>query len=200
MFPARTTHIALAAALALLVAAATAAPALASPAGVIRDCSEDGVLNGKYSQSELDGALEQLPSDLDEYTDCRSVIRRAQLGSASSKRRSSRKPSAAERVDTATPPTGDEQHEISKAAGSSGSVRIGGQGVRPGGSAKPFDSASFGTDLPPFLMIVLLALAGLFVSAVGLAARRRWPAVEGAGGPLRRVGEGVRRGISRFRR
>jgi hypothetical protein len=199
MSPARTTHIALAAALALLLAAATAAPALASPAGVIRDCSEDGILNGKYSQSELDGALEQLPSDLDEYTDCRSVIRRAQLGSASSKHRSSRKSSAAERVDAGAPPTGDEQQEIAKAAGSRGSVKIGGEGVRPGSSAEPFDSAGFGSDLPPLLMIVLLALGGLFLSGVGVAARRRWPAAEGAGGPLRRIGEGVRRGVSRFR-
>jgi hypothetical protein len=181
-------RIALAVVLVSLIAAATAAPASASPAGVIRDCSEDGVLNGKYSQSELDGALEQLPSDLDEYTDCRSVIRRAQLGSAGDKRRPVRKPSAAERVDTGSPPTGDEAEEISKAAGSRGPVRIGGEGVRPGGSAQPFDSAGFGSDLPPFMMVVLVALASLCVAGLTMAARRRG------------LGEGVRRGISRFRR
>ncbi len=171
-----------------LLGVTMAAPALASPAGVIRDCSEDGVLNGKYSQSELAGALEQLPSDLDEYTDCRSVIRRAQLGSAASKRHPSRKPSAAERVDTGSPPTGTEQKEIAKATGSSGSVRIGGEGVRPGGSARLFDTAGFGTDLPPLLMIVLLALAGLSLAGLAASARRRG------------IGQGVRRGISRFRR
>ena len=137
MSPARTSQIALAAIVASLVAMVGAAPALASPAGVIRDCSEDGALNGKYSQSELERALEQLPSDLDEYTDCRSVIRRAQLGSAAGKRQASRKPSAAERVDTAAPPTGNEQQEIAKAAGSRGSVRIGGEGVRPGAQRSP---------------------------------------------------------------
>ena len=188
MSSARTAQIALATVLASLLALATAAPALASPASVIRDCSEDGILNGKYSQSELDGALEQLPSDLDEYTDCRAVIRRAQLGSAASKRPGGRKPSAAERVDAGSPPTGSEQHEINKAAGSGNSVRIGDEGVRPGGRAEPFDSAGFGTDLPPFLMIVLLALAGLFATSLVMAARRRG------------IGEGVRRGISRFRR
>jgi hypothetical protein len=187
MPPARTNSVALAAVLALLVAV-TAAPALASPTSVIRDCSEDGILNGKYSQSELDGALEQLPSDLDEYTDCRAVIRRAQLGSAGNKRRAPRKTSAAERVDAGAPPTGGEQREIEKAAGAGGSVRIGGQGVRPGASAKPFDSAGFGTDLPPFILIVLVALAGLCATGLATAARRR------------KVGEGVRRGISRFRR
>jgi hypothetical protein len=188
MPPARTTPIALAALLASLLVALLAAPAMASPTSVIRDCSEDGVLNGKYSQSELDGALEQLPSDLDEYTDCRAVIRRAQLGAAGGKHRAKRNPSTAERVNGAAPPTGDEQQEIAKATGSGGSVRIGGSGVRPGGSGKPFNSAGFGTDLPPFLLIVLVALAGLCAAGLATAARRR------------RIGEGVRRGISRFRR
>jgi hypothetical protein len=191
MPPARTTPIALAVLLALLIAV-MAAPALASPTSVIRDCSEDGVLNGKYSQSELDGALEQLPSDLDEYTDCRAVIRRAQLGSAGNKRHSPRKTSAAERVDAGSPPTGGEQHEIDKAAGAGGSVRIGGEGVRPGASAKPFNSAGFGTDLPPFILIVLVALGGLCAAGLAMGARRR-RVFEGAL-------EGVRRGISRFRR
>ena len=67
-------------------------------------------------------------------------------------------------------------------------MRIGGQGVRPGGSGQPFNSAGFGTDLPPFLLIVLLALAGLCATGLVMAARRR------------NIGEGVRRGISRFRR
>ena len=188
MPPARTSPIALAALLASLLVAVLATPALASPTSVIRDCSEDGVLNGKYSQSELGGALEQLPSDLDEYTDCRAVIRRAQLGSAAAKSGAKRKPSAAERVDGGAPPTGDEQQEIEKATGSGSSVRIGGTGVRPGGSGKPFDSAGFGTDLPPFILIVLVALAGLCAAGLATAARRR------------RLGEGVKRGISRFRR
>ena len=201
MSAARTTRIALAAALTVLLAPATAPPAPASPTGVIRDCSEDGILNGKYSQSELDGALEQLPSDLDEYTDCRAVIRRAQLRSAGDKSRPQRAPSAAERVDAASPPTGREQQQIAKAAGSDDPVRIGGAGVRPGESAQPFDSAAFGTDLPPLLLIVLLALAGLTLSGMALAARRRWGSAEAeAGGPLTRIGEGVRRGIARFRR
>lgn len=183
----------------MLAGLATAAPAPASSGAVIRDCSEDGILNGSYSQSELDGALEQLPSDLDEYTDCRSVIRRAQLRSAGDKRRPKRDPSAADQVDAASPPTGQEQQEIARAASSGDSVRIGGAGVRPGASAKPFDSAGFGTDLPSFVVIVLLALAGLTLSGLALAGRRRWGAA-GAGGPLARIGEGVRRGVSRFRR
>ena len=40
------------------------------------------LFNGHYSHGDLTKALDQLPSDLDEYTDCRAVIRSAQLGSA----------------------------------------------------------------------------------------------------------------------
>jgi hypothetical protein len=193
MSAARTTPIALAAVLAASLLALThVAPAHASPASVIRDCSEDGVLNGKYSQSELDGALEQLPSDLDEYTDCRAVIRSAQLGSAGRKHRAARGASAAERVDAGAPASNDEQKEIADAAGSGDAVRIGGAGVRPGQSGKPFNSAGFGTDLPSLVLIVLIALAGVFAAGAVLAVRRRWGDSAVAGG--------LRRGISRFRR
>src|SRR5213083_579654 len=73
-------------AVSLVVAGAIAPGAFGSAGGVIRDCSEDGVLNGHYSHSDLTKALDQLPSDLDEYTDCRAVIRSAQLGSAGKQR------------------------------------------------------------------------------------------------------------------
>ena len=87
---------------AVLAAHAVAVPtAFASPVSVIRDCSEDGMLNGTYSPKELDGALDQLPSDLDEYTDCRAVIRRAQLGAAGAKNRAAKRPAASDRVDAA---------------------------------------------------------------------------------------------------
>ena len=77
------------------------------------------------------------------------MIRRAQLGSAAGKH-GKRKPAAvADRVDAAAPATAGEQGEIAKATGADESVRIGGTGVRPGESGAPFDSAGFGTDLPP---------------------------------------------------
>ena len=61
---------------------AAAVPAHASPTDVIRDCSQDGRLNRHYTEKELVGALRKLPSDVDEYTDCRGIIRRAQLAGA----------------------------------------------------------------------------------------------------------------------
>jgi hypothetical protein len=173
----------------LAVMAVAVMPAFSSPMSVIRDCSEDGVLNGKYSPSELDGALDQLPSDLDEYTDCRAVIRRAQLGSAGGKHGAAKRPAVADRVDSATPPTSGEQRQIDKAAGSGDSVRIGSTGVRPGQSGAAFDSAGFGTDLPPLVLVMLIALGAGTIAMTALTGRRRF------GG-----WEGVKRGVSRLRR
>ena len=60
--------------------ALTPSPALASGSSVIRDCTDDGQLSRHYSQKDLQSALANLPTDVDEYTNCRDVIRRAQLG------------------------------------------------------------------------------------------------------------------------
>src|SRR4051812_50109847 len=58
------------AALCLLVAPI----AHASYRDVIKDCAEDGVLDKKYSDSELQQAKKKLPADVNEYSDCREVI------------------------------------------------------------------------------------------------------------------------------
>src|SRR5919197_2805342 len=58
------------------------ATAHASGRAVIRDCTDDGKLEKTYSQKDYRDALANLPTDVDEYTDCRDVIRRAQLGGA----------------------------------------------------------------------------------------------------------------------
>jgi len=71
IYPLAPVAIFLALALALLL------PALAhaSAAEVIRDCAEDGVIDGDYSNAELREAGRRLPADLDEYSDCRAAIR-----------------------------------------------------------------------------------------------------------------------------
>jgi hypothetical protein len=72
----------------LFLAALVAVLALAPPAAqastrskIIADCSDDGVLQGHYSASELRDARKHLPSDVAEYTDCADVLRRAELPS-----------------------------------------------------------------------------------------------------------------------
>jgi hypothetical protein len=68
----RTIFLALLATL-LLVPSARAA----TPIQIIRDCADDGVLNGHYTPAELRKARSQVPTDVDEYSDCSDVLSRA---------------------------------------------------------------------------------------------------------------------------
>jgi hypothetical protein len=192
-------------AVSLFVAGALAPGAFGSAGAVIRDCSEDGVLNGHYSHSDLTKALDQLPSDLDEYTDCRAVIRSAQLGSAASKHRGGRGPGIVGKVDTGSPPRPDEQRQIARAAGAGGAVKIGGKGIKPGAGGAPFKAAGFGTDLPTLVLVVLIALGAMMLGATAFAIQRHRPALARVGGsrlagPFRSFARTVRNGISRLRR
>ena len=47
---------------------------------VLRDCAQDGDLDRDYSDEELNDAYNNMPSDIDEYSNCRDVIRQAQAG------------------------------------------------------------------------------------------------------------------------
>ena len=70
----------------ILIGALLLVPALArADAGdaVIKDCTRNGTLTKTYSQKAYQQALAELPADVDEYGDCRQVIRDAQLGAAS---------------------------------------------------------------------------------------------------------------------
>src|SRR4051794_13558279 len=68
----RTIFLALLAAL-LFAPVARATP----PIDIQRDCADDGVLQGDYSASDLRKARSDLPTDADEYSDCRDVLSRA---------------------------------------------------------------------------------------------------------------------------
>jgi hypothetical protein len=72
-------------AFALVLVLALPALARASGTAVIKDCTYDGVINGNYSTKDYSDALANLPADVDEYSDCRDQIRRAQLGAAGSR-------------------------------------------------------------------------------------------------------------------
>jgi hypothetical protein len=179
-----------------LIACAFAAPAFGSAKDVIRDCSEDGVLNGHYSHSELSKALDQLPSDLDEYTDCRAVIRSAELRSA--KKHSG--PGVGSNVDTTSPPSPQEKQKVAQAAKGATPVNIGGRTVTPGAVS----TAGVGSDMPGIVLAVLIALAGAMLTAAVVAIRRHGPAFARAGGPLdariEKLTRPIRDGIARFRR
>ena len=67
---------------AALLVALLALPAFAQASGqdVIRDCYDDGHIDGNYSQQDYQDAQDNLPSDVDQYSDCRDVIAQGQAG------------------------------------------------------------------------------------------------------------------------
>ena len=78
--------------LVLVVLGLLALPA-AAHADPISDCGGDGDLDKKYSNEELQGAIDNIPSDLDEYSNCRQVFKSA-ISSGSDKRNDGSGPTA----------------------------------------------------------------------------------------------------------
>lgn len=64
---------------ALTALAGVPAVAAASPDQIYADC-QDGRLDKRYSSKDYREALSDIPVDLDEYTNCRELIRSAQQG------------------------------------------------------------------------------------------------------------------------
>jgi hypothetical protein len=163
-------------ALALVVLPATA------QAGALSDCTHDNDLDRKYSNSELQKALDNLPTDSDEYSPCREVLSGA-IHSGSD--RGGGRPS--DTSPTGGPLSADEQAERSKdtealasIAGDvdgsppSPSVEVGGKTVEPGSDGL-FDLASSSNDLPVPLLLALIALALLALTGALVALRSRIP-------------------------
>ena len=146
------------------------AAAWASGTAVIKDCTDDGVIQGHYSQQDYKNALANLPTDVDEYTDCRDVIKRAQTGGTGG----GGGPGAPGGTGGGTPAGGDplasatsaERAALAtaQASGAASPVRIGGKLVQPGKLG--FGGLGSPTHLPASLIAVLVAL-GLAATAAG---------------------------------
>jgi hypothetical protein len=67
--------------LTLLVAAPAAVAG--TRADIVEDCFDDGKLDGNYTASQIRDARNNLPADVDQYSDCRDVLARALGGSGS---------------------------------------------------------------------------------------------------------------------
>jgi hypothetical protein len=160
--------------------------AMANP---IRDCTWDGDLDKRYSNAELRRALDDLPTDQDEYSICREILSGA-ITSGSDKGGNrptgglGAGPGAAadgsplppeegvartkDNEDLAAITTDPEKHPSS--------VEVGGEEVEPGSNGL-FDLATAGSDLPAPLLVALMALA--LVTLIGglVALRERIPAL-----------------------
>jgi hypothetical protein len=165
---------------AALIALAAPAAAQASGFDVIRDCARDGRLDGNYSNAELKEARDNLPSDLDEYSDCREVINNAITGG--SDRGGGRDGgSGAGGAGGGSGPDGKAERARDEAAldaltdrRGKPSVNVAGIRAEPGGNGL-FDLASAANGLPLPLLLALIAVL-LFSAGGGLAAlSRRFP-------------------------
>jgi hypothetical protein len=179
----RDTFIFLAAAVALF---ALPAMAQASPEQVIRDCAKDGKLDQHYSLSDLKKAEKKLPTDVDEYTNCRDVINQAEVQGSGGNQGNSHGggsggggsggsgggPSA----------SASDVHALNHAKDTGGkppSLTLHGEKVIPG-SGGVFKTAGAANDLPTPVLLALIALGALTVAAALVALRRRFPEVFGA--------------------
>ena len=162
-----------------LAVLAAPAPAFASADQVIKDCVRDGKLDRNYSNSELRKARNNLPADLDEYSDCRDVIASAIKG-GSDKGLGAGSPGIG-----ATDPAGEAaaqaQDQADLAALESGkgpkpSVDVGGTSLAPDSSG--FFNVGGAANEVPLPLLLALILLSLFALASGLGAlRERVPAL-----------------------
>lgn len=150
----------------------------ASGDAVIKDCTNDGVIQGKYSQKDYKDALANLPTDVDEYTNCRDVIKRAQLGGAGGGSGGPGGPggtggSAAAGSDPLATASPAERAavEAARSGGASKPILIGGKYVQPGKLG--FGGLGSPTTLPASLIAVLVALAVAAAAAAGTYVRNR---------------------------
>ena len=165
--------------LAALALLALPAAASASADAVIKDCARDGKLDREYSNAELRRARNNLPADLDEYSDCRDVIAGAiKGGSAGSRGLGS--PGVG-----GTNPVGEhaaavqDQADLDAAAagaGESPTVDVGGTSLSPDSSGF-FNLGDAANEVPLPLLLALLLLGGLALASGIGSLRERVPAL-----------------------
>ncbi len=169
---------ALIALLALLLAAPTAL-ADATRNKILREC-QSGHLTGDYTAREIRDARNNIPDDLDQYTDCRDVLTRALLSRAGGDSGSGGGGGAGgggsgtgggEPAAPLTPSTDADKQALAQAAGAGEvPVNVAGRPVTPGESA-------FRNDLPGTLLVLLALLAAAAVAGLVPQLRRRAPSL-----------------------
>jgi hypothetical protein len=162
----RAVHLAVVIALALLVGLATAASA-DTGTKIIERCTHGQSLGG-FSQQAYRRALAELPTEVEEYSDCANLIRRAQLAAAGGGTGSGGAGSAPA-VATALSPS--ERSALNKVPKSGAKpLSIGGQSVHPG--VVHADIASAFSSLPDPLLAMLAFLLACALALGGRAIGR----------------------------
>jgi hypothetical protein len=173
---------------------ALAIACLAAPAGasadsgvnkLLTDACKDEHIDGHYTQAQYKKALEQLPTDADEYTACRDVLQRGRLAALGSGKKSngniasngnaggggttggggstgssgSSGAPAADPVATASPA---QKKALAQAGQTAKAVNIGGKLVQPGELGIGAMSGSGHSVPTPLAALMVLLAAGVF--------------------------------------
>jgi hypothetical protein len=150
-----------------LVLLATAPAAIADTGEtIIQRCTHGESLSG-FPPRAYGRALKELSADAEEYTDCASLIRQAQVAAASG----SGGAGPAAPGPLATVATPGEQRSVARAASAAEPVRFGGQLIRPGVVHASVASAL--STLPTPLLATLALLLACLLGAAGNAVRNR---------------------------
>jgi hypothetical protein len=156
------------------------------------DCAGDGDLDKRYSNSELRKALDEIPADLDEYSNCRQVFKAA-ISSGSDRRNDDKGNGSSGGGSTSGGSGGDsisaddQQARVSDNADleaitgdandAKPRVKVGGEQLEPGPSGL-FDLASASNEIPTPLLVALIAIGLLAILGGLVALRKRVPALE----------------------
>jgi hypothetical protein len=167
-----------------VLALALPAAAHASGADVIRDCAQDGKLDKHYSQKELRQAENNLPSDIDEYTDCRSVIQSAMGGGSGSTGAPANGIVTPSGAVAASPDDVQALNDLTTQAskGKLKPIAVGAEVVQPGnaGLGGVLGGLEGANGMPASLLVAIAALLLLAVVTAYIAVREKVPHVHRA--------------------
>ncbi len=158
--------------------------ALASPQAVIRDCAQDGKLDQHYSLSDLKNAEKKLPTDVDEYTNCRDVINQAEVqgsgGKSNGKSHGGGGGAASGGGGGGSQASASDVRALAHAKSSGAKpLSLHGEKVLPG-SGGVFKTAGAANGLPMPVLLALIAVVALTAAGGLVALKRRFPEVFGA--------------------
>jgi hypothetical protein len=155
----------------LLLAAPTASAGVREQ--ILREC-QGGSITGDYTPEQLRDARRHIPTDIDEYSDCRDVLAQAALTRKGSGGGGGTNAPGGLRPDDGRSPLtpGDdvEKKELTDSRLRSDAVTVGDQTILPGATGFAADAARHGL---PTAVLVALILLGLCASAATYASVRR---------------------------
>jgi hypothetical protein len=166
--------------LTLLVAAPAAMAGTRSD--IINDCYDDEKLDGDYTPSEIRDARNNLPADIDQYSDCRDILGRA-LGGSGDKQLGGGGGGGAlggggglgggQSAEPLTPSGPEEQAALEQAASAGGNapVQVGEGTIVPGAAGLAANAAR--NAIPASLLAVLILLGLAAIAAAVPPVRRR---------------------------